>query len=98
MSIDRHEVAVFQNLAQVADTVNTADSEFSRDSLTLDQYSTAAYDSGACERDQVRHCWPDRLADEHLSLSKPPEVAAPANAANRTAPVDIICTIVIQYG
>lgn len=85
MTVDRHEVAVLQNLVCVTDTINTGDAELPRDDRTVDQHSTAALDNGTCERDQVRHCWLDRFADEDLSLSKPPEVTVPANAANRAS-------------
>jgi hypothetical protein len=83
MTVNRHEVAVFQNLVRMTDTVHTGDAEFTRDDRTVDQHSTPAFDNGARKRNQVCHCRLDRFADEDLTLSKTAEVVAPVNAANR---------------
>ena len=83
MTVDRHEIAIFQNLVRMADTVHTGYTEFSRDDRTVNQHTTTAFDNGAGKWNQVGHCRLDRLADKDLTLSKPPEVTAPTNAANR---------------
>ena len=82
MTIDRHEVAIFQNLVCMTDTVHAGDAELSRNDRTMNQHTTTAFDNGARKRDQVSHSWLDRFADENLALPKTAEVVAPANAAN----------------
>ena len=82
MTVDRHQVAVVQNLVDVSNTVNTGDAEFSRDDRTVNQHATAAFDNGARKRNQVRHCRLDRFADKDLPLPKLPEVSTPVNATN----------------
>jgi len=83
VTVDSDEGAVFQDLSCIADTVDTRDTKFSRDDRAVDQHSARAFDDGAGERDQVRHRWLDRVADEDFTLSELAEVAAPNNTANR---------------
>ncbi len=83
MTVDSHQVTVFQDLSGVADTVDTGDAEFPRDDRAVDQHSAAAFGDGARKRNQVCHRRLNRIADEDFTLSGLAEVAAPLNAAHR---------------
>ena len=81
MTVDGHEVAVFQGLGRAAYTIDTGDTEFTRNDRTVDQHSATAFDDGTRKRYQVCHRRLDRIADEDFAAPELAKVASPANAA-----------------
>mgnify|MGYP001547332091 CR=1 FL=1 len=83
MTVDRHQVTVFQYLSRVADAIDTGYAEFSRNDRAVDQHPAPAFDNRTRQWNQMCHGRLDGVTDQDFPLPEPAEVMPPVNTAHR---------------